>query len=102
MLGGGAITISRLLLDTRVILCTLSMLSNPRIDEITRQVPLHTVIFDEASQIEVGDYLPLLHRFRSHLQKMVFIGDDRQCEIRIVILLSCVTDVDLSGTIRSR
>ncbi|KAG2038906.1 P-loop containing nucleoside triphosphate hydrolase protein [Suillus americanus] len=78
MFGGGALTISRLLLDTRVILCTLSMLSNPRIEEFTRQVPVQTVIFDEASQIEVGDYLPLLQRFQHSLQKMVFIGDDKQ------------------------
>ncbi|KAG2074290.1 hypothetical protein BDR04DRAFT_1071679, partial [Suillus decipiens] len=54
------------------------MLSNPRIEEFTRRVPVQTVIFDEASQIEVGDYLPLLQRFRHKLQKMVFIGDDKQ------------------------
>ncbi|KAG1821660.1 P-loop containing nucleoside triphosphate hydrolase protein [Suillus subaureus] len=57
MFGGGAVTISRLLLDTRVILCTLSMLFNPRIEEFT------------PSQIE---------RFQHSLQKMVFIGDDKQ------------------------
>ncbi|KAG2743528.1 P-loop containing nucleoside triphosphate hydrolase protein [Suillus brevipes Sb2] len=82
--GGGPVAISRLLINehtnkhTRVILCTLSMLSNPRIEDFTRQVPVQTVIFDEASQIEVGDYLPLLHRFQHSLQKMVFIGDDKQ------------------------
>ncbi|KIK41898.1 hypothetical protein CY34DRAFT_178839 [Suillus luteus UH-Slu-Lm8-n1] len=82
--GGGPVAVSRLLINehtdkhTRVILCTLSMLSNPRIEEFTRQVPVQTVIFDEASQIEVGDYLPLLHRFQHSLQKMVFIGDDKQ------------------------
>jgi regulator of nonsense transcripts 1 len=78
MFGGGAVSVSRRLLDTRVILCTLSMLSNPRIEDFTRQVPVQTVIFDEASQIEVGDYLPLLQRFKHSLQKMVFIGDDKQ------------------------
>ena len=76
------VVIDRLLLDTRVVLCTLSMLSSSRIDEITRRVPIQTAIFDEASQIEVGDYLPLLYRFRSSLQKMVFIGDDKQRETR--------------------
>ncbi|KAG1887016.1 P-loop containing nucleoside triphosphate hydrolase protein, partial [Suillus subluteus] len=85
MFGGGAVSISRLLLDTRVILCTLSMLSNPRIEEFTRQVPVQTVIFDEASQIEVGDYLPLLQRFQHSLQKMVFIGDDKQYRMPLVI-----------------
>ncbi|KAG1821663.1 AAA domain-containing protein [Suillus subaureus] len=84
MFGGRAVTASQHLLDkhtnkpTRVVLCTLSMLSNPRIDDFTRQVPVHTVIFDEASQIEVGEYLPLLQRFQHSLKKMVFIGDDKQ------------------------
>ncbi|KAG0705729.1 P-loop containing nucleoside triphosphate hydrolase protein [Suillus ampliporus] len=77
-IGGGIVGATRLLLDTRVILCTLSMLSNPRINDFTRIVPVQTVIFDEASQIEVGDYLPLLQRFQHSLQKMVFIGDDKQ------------------------
>ncbi|OAX30792.1 P-loop containing nucleoside triphosphate hydrolase protein, partial [Rhizopogon vinicolor AM-OR11-026] len=68
----------RRLLDTRVILCTLGMLSNSRINVYTDLVPLQTIIFDEASQIEVGDYLPVLHHFRKSLRKMVFIGDDKQ------------------------
>ncbi|KAG1804979.1 P-loop containing nucleoside triphosphate hydrolase protein [Suillus plorans] len=91
LFGGGTVSISRLLLNqhtnehTRVILCTLSMLSNPRIEEFTRQVPVQTVIFDEASQIEVGDYLPLLQRFQHSLQKMVFIGDDKQHRMPLVI-----------------
>ncbi|KAJ8597229.1 hypothetical protein M405DRAFT_804254 [Rhizopogon salebrosus TDB-379] len=54
------------------------MLSNSRIGDFTRLVPVQTIIFDEASQIEVGNYLPVLHRFRHSLQKMVFIGDDKQ------------------------
>ncbi|KAG2340869.1 hypothetical protein BDR05DRAFT_1032769 [Suillus weaverae] len=89
--GGGAVAVSRRLLNehtnkhTRVILCTLSMLSNPRIEEFTRQVPVQTVIFDEASQIEVGDYLPLLQRYQHSLQKMVFIGDDKQHRMPLVI-----------------
>ncbi|OJA16087.1 hypothetical protein AZE42_05642 [Rhizopogon vesiculosus] len=66
------------LLNTRVILCTLGMLSNSRINACIDLVPLQTIIFDEASQIEVGDYLPVLHRFKDSLRKMVFIGDDKQ------------------------
>ncbi|KAG2146162.1 P-loop containing nucleoside triphosphate hydrolase protein [Suillus bovinus] len=91
LFGGGPVAVSRLLINehtnehTRVILCTLSMLSNPRIEEFTRQVPVQTVIFDEASQIEVGDYLPLLQRFQHSLQKMVFIGDDKQHRMPLVI-----------------
>jgi regulator of nonsense transcripts 1 len=60
------------------------MLSNPNIDTITRIVSVQTVIFDEASQIEVGDYVPLLQRFQHSLKKMVFIGDDKQRKTRLV------------------
>jgi regulator of nonsense transcripts 1 len=60
LLLGGPVTISWRLLDertnkyTRVLLCTLSMLSNSFIEGIARQVPVQFVIFDEASQIEVA------------------------------------------------
>lgn len=46
-----------------------------RFDEIA---PLHMVIVDEASQIEVGDYIPLLQKSAKTLEKLVFIGDDKQ------------------------
>ncbi|KAL0954938.1 hypothetical protein HGRIS_003871 [Hohenbuehelia grisea] len=62
----------------RVILCTLSMFSHPRISCATRLLPVQTVIFDEASQIEVGDYFPVLAAHQSSLRKLVFIGDDKQ------------------------
>ena len=76
----------RLLLDSRVILCTLSMLSNSDISTIAQIVPVETIIFDEASQIEVGGYLPVIHRFASSLRKMVFIGDDKQCTFTVSFL----------------
>lgn len=68
----------RLLLGSKVILCTISMLSHPRLGPsgFIRLVPIHTVVVDEASQIEVGDYLPTLDKF--DIQKLVFIGDDQQ------------------------
>ncbi|KAJ7104042.1 P-loop containing nucleoside triphosphate hydrolase protein [Mycena belliarum] len=68
----------RRLLGSKVILCTLTMLSSSRISAITRLVPLHTVIVDEASQVEVGSYLPMINRFSHSLRKLVFIGDDKQ------------------------
>ncbi|KAF7327649.1 AAA-12 domain-containing protein [Mycena kentingensis (nom. inval.)] len=70
--------VERLLAGSKVILCTLSMLSNPNLGEVTRVVPLETVIVDEASQIEIGDYVPLISLFSSQLKKLVFIGDDKQ------------------------
>lgn len=70
---------SRLILGSRVMLCTVSMLANEKMGTITRLVPVQTVIFDEASQIETGAYIPVLHLFAKTLTKMVFIGDDKQC-----------------------
>ncbi|KAL1727284.1 P-loop containing nucleoside triphosphate hydrolase protein [Schizophyllum commune] len=68
----------RMVLGARVMLCTLSCLSVDRIQSITKVVPLQTVLVDEASQIEVGDFVPMIHQYRETLQKIVFIGDDKQ------------------------
>jgi hypothetical protein len=73
-----ALEAERRLSGARVLLCTLSMLSNFKIGVFARVVPVETVIVDEASQIEVGDYVPLLHRYKATLAKLVFIGDDKQ------------------------
>ncbi|KAJ3811502.1 P-loop containing nucleoside triphosphate hydrolase protein, partial [Lentinula aff. lateritia] len=62
----------------KVILCTLSMLSNSQITKFTRYIPIHTLIVDEASQIEVGNFLPVLFTAERTLQKLCFIGDDKQ------------------------
>ncbi|KAI5892948.1 uncharacterized protein SCHCODRAFT_02502284 [Schizophyllum commune H4-8] len=72
------IAASRMVLGARVMLCTLSCLSVDRIQSITKVVPLQTVLVDEASQIEVGDFVPMIHQYRETLQKIVFIGDDKQ------------------------
>ena len=48
----------------------------------TNIVPVQTVIIDEASQIEVGDYLPILGKYQTTLRKMIFIGDDKQCRCK--------------------
>ena len=56
------------------------MMSNNRVmsSGFTRCVPVDIVVVDEASQIDVGDYLPLMNKFRPTIRKMVFIGDDKQ------------------------
>lgn len=73
-------TNERKLNGSRVILCTMSMFCHWRLvpGGFTSLVPVEMVIVDEASQIEVGDYLPLLHKFGSTLRKIAFIGDDKQ------------------------
>ncbi|KAG5728822.1 Regulator of nonsense transcripts 1 like protein, partial [Termitomyces sp. T112] len=75
---GDIVGTERLLLGSRVILCTLSMLSHEKLKFFILIVPPQTIIVDEASQIEVGDYLPPLQRFRMTLRKLVLIGDDKQ------------------------
>jgi len=71
----------RMLLGSRVILCTISMLSTDRLMQLgfTKIVPVQTVIVDEASQIDAGDYLPILAKYKTTLRKVIFIGDDKQC-----------------------
>lgn len=76
----GPITTERLLGGSNIVLCTLSMFSHPKFDSagFTRIVPVDTVIVDEASQIELGDYVPLLGHHGRKISKLVFIGDDKQ------------------------
>lgn len=64
----------------KVMLCTLSMLSNVFIGRFTSQNPIKTLIIDEASQIEINNYVSVLVT-SSKLRKMCFIGDDRQCKL---------------------
>lgn len=72
-----------MLLDCQVVLCTLSMFSNPDISVFLRILPVEMIILDEASQIECGNYLPVFHHFHSTLKKLVFIGDDKQCKVSL-------------------
>ncbi|KAI0649113.1 P-loop containing nucleoside triphosphate hydrolase protein [Trametes meyenii] len=60
-----------------VILCTLSMLSHPRISMFTCANPIKTMVIDEASQITLGNYISPLKRF-STINKLCMIGDDKQ------------------------
>ncbi|KAI6128964.1 P-loop containing nucleoside triphosphate hydrolase protein [Pisolithus croceorrhizus] len=69
---------SEQLRESRIILCTLGMLSNDKIAPFVHVTPVDVLIFDEGSQIEVGNYLPVLHRFINTLTKIVFIGDPKQ------------------------
>jgi superfamily I DNA and/or RNA helicase len=75
-------TTQKLLGDAQVILCTLSMIAgNKRMHAagFPNFVPVNTLVIDEASQIQVHDYLPVLSRYWKTIRKMCFIGDDKQC-----------------------
>ncbi len=76
-------SLNKVLKDTQVILCTLSMISNPKLQlrGLTQVVPILNVIIDEASQIEVGQYVPLFRSFGETLRKICFVGDDKQCTL---------------------
>ncbi|KAL0954953.1 hypothetical protein HGRIS_003886 [Hohenbuehelia grisea] len=63
--------------DCQVVLCTLSMLSNPFISRFTIRIPIQTLVVDEASQIDIGDYMAIFPKFPS-LRKVCFIGDNKQ------------------------
>lgn len=56
--GDKALT-ERLFLGCRVVLCTLSMLSNPGLDNIGLfpLIPVNRLVVDEASQICVSEYM---------------------------------------------
>jgi AAA domain len=92
----------RLLLGSRVVLCTLSMLSHPKLSPFVQLVPPQTLIFDEASQIEIGDYFPLLRRFQPTLCKLVFIGDDKQRKCIVLLIQRGLTCALNSRTLRPR
>ncbi len=49
----------RMLGGSRIILCTLSMLSNPVLDDtgVYKLVPVERLVVDEASQISTSEYL---------------------------------------------
>jgi hypothetical protein len=70
----------RQLQDCQVILSTLSMLSNTHIRKFTQYIPIRILVVDEASQIEIGAYVSVFNLALSNLQKICFIGDDKQCE----------------------
>ncbi|EJD33894.1 hypothetical protein AURDEDRAFT_76602 [Auricularia subglabra TFB-10046 SS5] len=73
-------SVERLLDGSRVILCTISMLSNTKMLQagFPKVVPVENLLVDEASQIDVGNYLHIAHAFRHTLRKLVFVGDDQQ------------------------
>jgi hypothetical protein len=65
----------------RVILSTLTMLSNQRLVEcgLTRQLLKPTIlIVDEASQIPLADYLPSFDMFKKTIKRICFVGDHKQ------------------------
>jgi hypothetical protein len=51
--------VSRLFADVTVVLCTLGMLSNPKLHDcgLFRIIPVRSLVIDEASQIDVFEFM---------------------------------------------
>ncbi|KAG8829690.1 hypothetical protein FRC17_006185, partial [Serendipita sp. 399] len=66
--------------SSRVILCTLSILTSPKLRNLDfyTWMPVTSVVVDEASQIQIGDLLPMLHYFESDIKRVCFVGDHKQ------------------------
>ncbi|KAJ7435910.1 P-loop containing nucleoside triphosphate hydrolase protein [Mycena galericulata] len=72
--------IVHILSGARIVLSTLSTLSNPGLDQvgIFSLVPLERLVVDEASQINAFDFMHVFFKFRKSLQKVCFFGDPQQ------------------------
>ncbi|KAI0712807.1 P-loop containing nucleoside triphosphate hydrolase protein [Cerioporus squamosus] len=66
--------------ETKVILCTLSMLSNPALHQfgVFKHVPVERLIVDEASQIDTFEFMHLFDMFSTTLGKVCMFGDPKQ------------------------
>ncbi|KAI0042713.1 P-loop containing nucleoside triphosphate hydrolase protein [Auriscalpium vulgare] len=80
ILSSDPVAIRELLGSVYVILCPISMLSNPVLDNCgAYQIhPVKNLVVDEASQIQAFEYLPVFHKMRDTLQKACFFGDPKQ------------------------
>ncbi|KAI0644849.1 P-loop containing nucleoside triphosphate hydrolase protein [Trametes meyenii] len=76
---GDQVSAERKISGSSIILCTISMLSNPAIDNcgIFRLVPVERLVVDEASQIDTLEFMHLFHKFRN-LEKVCMFGDPKQ------------------------
>ncbi|KAI9063965.1 P-loop containing nucleoside triphosphate hydrolase protein [Trametes sanguinea] len=65
--------------DVQVILCTLAMLSNPMLAPVGMFAyrPVERLVVDEASQIDVSEFMHLFDRF-DKLRKVCMFGDPKQ------------------------
>ena len=90
--------VSRTFRGITVVLCTLSMLSNPKLADcgLIDILPVTSLVIDEASQIDVFEFMVspvsalktishtpnqhLFYKFSKDLTKVCFFGDPKQRE----------------------
>ncbi|KAI0712798.1 P-loop containing nucleoside triphosphate hydrolase protein [Cerioporus squamosus] len=73
------VDIERMLGGSTTILCTISTLSNPALDNcgVFYTAPVERLVVDEASQIDSFELMHLFHKFK-HLEKVCMFGDPKQ------------------------
>ncbi|TBU59568.1 P-loop containing nucleoside triphosphate hydrolase protein [Dichomitus squalens] len=73
------VEVERMIGGSTIILCTVSMLSNPGLDScgIYRLAPVERLIVDEASQIDSFEFMHLFDKFH-RLHKLCMFGDPKQ------------------------
>ncbi|TFK82323.1 P-loop containing nucleoside triphosphate hydrolase protein, partial [Polyporus arcularius HHB13444] len=73
------VSTERRLGGSTTILCTISMLSNPALDNcgVFHIAPVERLVVDEASQIDSFELMHLFHKFK-HLEKVCIFGDPKQ------------------------
>lgn len=69
--------LQRTLHGTCIMLSTLSMLSNPALDDVFEFIPVTQLVIDEASQINLFDFMHLFEKYKD-LKKVCFFGDPHQ------------------------
>lgn len=73
------------------------MISNPRLSDLgfTKVVPPISILIDEASQITIGDYFPMLNTFGKTIKNLSFIGDDKQRKYFFIIQIFRYTNLSV-------
>ncbi|KAL5485828.1 hypothetical protein ACEPAI_6870 [Sanghuangporus weigelae] len=65
-------------LRSRIVLSTLSMISNSRFIDVTKHMHFESIIVEEASQISMNSYLPAIMQYGKDVKKINFVGDNNQ------------------------
>ncbi|KAG8830151.1 hypothetical protein FRC17_005343 [Serendipita sp. 399] len=58
----------------------MNILTSPKLRNLDfyTWMPVTSVVVDEASQIQIGDLLPMLHYFEPDIKRVCFVGDHKQ------------------------
>ncbi|VDB83226.1 unnamed protein product [Peniophora sp. CBMAI 1063] len=77
----------------RVIICALASVTDRQLRQLKKALPVQTVVVDGADQIDLNDYIPLIHGHSSTLARLVFVGDMEQQPSRDAPSVRSIFDV---------